>query len=62
VKGDALSRADQVARHEIRLPHFDALLLIAEPAWRAELHVERAHNLETVAAYFIPRARRWHVE
>lgn len=56
----ARHRADQVARHEISVhPHLDALLLVAEPAWRAHLQVERAHRSETPAARFVPRARRW---
>jgi hypothetical protein len=57
----ARHRADQVTRHEISVhPHLDALLLVAEPAWRAPLHVERAHRAaETPAAHYIPRARRW---
>ncbi len=56
----ARRRADQVARHEIRIrPHLDALLLVAEPAWRARLQIERAHRLETIEAFFVPRARRW---
>jgi sugar-specific transcriptional regulator TrmB len=53
-------RADQIARHEIRvLPHLDALLLIAEPAWRGELEIERTHQREAKTALFIPRSRRW---
>ena len=53
-------RADQVARHEIRVhPHFDALLLVAEPAWRANVQVEQAHVARGVEALFVPRARRW---
>jgi len=53
-------RADQLARHEIRVqPHLDALLLVAEPAWRASLNVERAHVAQTVEASFVARARRW---
>jgi hypothetical protein len=53
-------RADQVARHEIRVhPHFDALLLVAERAWRGSLQVELAHQSETLEARFVPRARRW---
>ena len=56
----ARRRADQVARHEIRVqPHFDALLLVAERAWRGNLQVERAHQPETLDARFVPRARRW---
>ncbi len=53
-------RADQVARHEIRVqPHLDALLLVAEPAWRAQLQVEAAHQPKTLEGLFVPRARRW---
>ncbi len=56
----ARRRADQVARHEIRVqPHFDALLLVAERAWRGSLEVELAHRPETLEARFVPRARRW---
>lgn len=53
-------RADQVQRHEIRvLPHFDALLLVAEPAWRADVAVTRRNQTQSVSALFIPRSRRW---
>ncbi|MSU48485.1 MAG: hypothetical protein EXS37_05220 [Opitutus sp.] len=54
-------RADQVARHEISVhPHLDALLLVAEPAWRAQVQVESAHHRsETPTARYVPRARRW---
>lgn len=53
-------RADQVARHEIRAhAHLDALLLIAEPAWRAGLSVEIAHRPATLSGLYVPRARRW---
>ncbi len=57
----ARHRADQVARHEITVvPHLDALLLVAEPAWRAQLQIERAHHhTENPVARFVPRARRW---
>jgi hypothetical protein len=56
----ARRRADQIARHEIRVePHLDALLLVAEPAWRARLDVERAHVAQAVEASFVPRSRRW---
>jgi hypothetical protein len=56
-------RADQLARHEIRvLPHLDALLLIAEKAWRARLQVEQAHQPQTVDALFVPRSRRWELD
>ena len=53
-------RADQVQRHEIRvLPHFDALLLAAEPAWRANVAVTQHNQTQTVSALFNPRSRRW---
>ncbi len=59
----ARRRGDQVARHEIRiLPHLDALLMLAEPAWCAELEVHRAHRHETLPAFYVPRARRWHLQ
>jgi hypothetical protein len=53
-------RGDQIERHEIRVhPHLDALLFIAEPAWRVELEIERPHRGERLTAQFIPRSRRW---
>jgi len=56
----ARRRSDQVARHEIRAhAHLEALLLIAEPAWRVNVAVELAHRPRTQAALFAPRARRW---
>jgi len=56
----ARRRADQVARHEIRVhPHLDALMLVAEPAWQAELQIHRGRESECVRALFVPRARRW---
>jgi hypothetical protein len=56
----ARRRADQVARHEIRVhPHLDALLLVAEPAWRGSLKAERSHVALTAEALFVPRARKW---
>ncbi len=59
----ARRRADQVARHEIRAhAHLEALMLIAEPAWRVELTLEIAHQSRTVPALFVPRARRWMAE
>ena len=58
----ARRRADQVARHEIRVhPHLDALLLVAEKAWRAELRVERSHRAQKVAGRYVPRSRRWEI-
>ena len=51
---------NRMARHEIRThAHLEALLLIAEPGWRTELKIERAHHPRPVSALFVPRARRW---
>jgi hypothetical protein len=56
-------RADQVARHEIRVqPQIDALLLAAEPAWSATIQVEAARQTQNLEARFVPRARRWFKE
>jgi hypothetical protein len=53
-------RADQLARHEIHVhPHVDALLLVAEKAWRARLQVEQARQPLAMDALFVPRSRRW---
>lgn len=53
-------RDDQIARHEIRVcPALEALLLVAEPAWRAGIHAVQAHDVRTRPALFVPRARRW---
>ncbi len=53
-------RLDQVQRHEIRvIPHLDALLLVAEPAWKAALAVTRRNETQTKEAVFVPRARQW---
>jgi hypothetical protein len=56
----ARRRADQVSRHEIRVqPHVDSLVLVAEPAYRARLAVERLRQTDNIDALFIPRLRRW---
>ena len=34
-------------------------MLVAEPAWRGSLQVERAHVARNVEALFVPRARKW---
>jgi hypothetical protein len=53
-------RLDQVARHEICVkPHIDALLLVAEPCWRALLEVEEQRASQSLDATFVPRTRRW---
>jgi len=53
-------RNDQIQRHEIRvIPHLDALLLLAEPAWLATVTVLRRTGPQTITALFVSRARRW---
>lgn len=54
-------RQDQIQRHEIRiLPRFDALLLLAEPAWQAVVAVTHHGQSRVQTAHFAPRARRWY--
>jgi hypothetical protein len=56
----ARRRDDQVQRHEIRvIPHFDALLLLAEPAWRANVSFVEKNQPQERSALFVPRSRRW---
>jgi hypothetical protein len=56
----ARRRADQAARHEIRVhAHLDALLIVAEVAWRARITAEVARRPEANSVLFIPRTRRW---
>ncbi|MEO6183942.1 MAG: hypothetical protein ABIP71_12730 [Verrucomicrobiota bacterium] len=53
-------RNDQVQRHEIRvIPHFDALLLLAEPAWATKISIANKGESQTHPARFVPRARQW---
>jgi len=53
-------RQDQVQRHEIRLiPHLDALLLVAEPAWQTTVTFVQCHELRRTTAKFVTRAPRW---
>ncbi len=47
-------------QREVR-PHWEALMLVAEPAWQASLTVERSHVPQTLEAAFAPRSRRWFV-
>ncbi len=54
-------RADQLHRHEVRVvPRFDALLLVAEPAWEAVVTSGPRGDVHTLPARFVPRSRRWH--
>jgi hypothetical protein len=53
-------RQDQVRRHEIRIiPHVDALLLLAEPAWNITLLVSEHGEPRRQSAVWLPRTRRW---
>ena len=53
-------RQDQVHRHEIRvIPHWDAFLLLAEPAWDAEFTVIEHRETQVHRAAFVPRLRTW---
>lgn len=53
-------RADQIQRHTIHLvPHPDAFLLVAEPAWHFDLVLDRGRETQTTSAQFIPRSRTW---
>jgi hypothetical protein len=40
----------------------DALLLVAEYAWRADLRVEEQRAPHSLSAAFVPRARRWFLD
>jgi hypothetical protein len=56
----ARRRVDQVQRHEIRvIPRLDALLLLAEPAWKTTVMLTRPGEQRQQSAHFVPRARRW---
>ena len=53
-------RHDQIQRHEIRvIPHLDALLLLAEPAWQARVSFLRKNETRAEKVRFVPRTRRW---
>lgn len=53
-------RQDQVLRHEILvIPHWDAFLLVAEPAWTTQFSVIDQHERRAIEALFVPRLRCW---
>lgn len=57
-------RDDQVARHAVHvLPRLDALMLVAEPAWRMSVECGQGAARETGErnTTFVPRHRRWYV-
>jgi hypothetical protein len=53
-------RTDQVERHTIHvLPHVDALLTVAEPAFAASVTWRAGREERIAGALFVPRTRRW---
>lgn len=58
-------REDQVQRHEVVvLPHVDAVVCVAERAWRSRVRVlrGRAAAADDGVFVFVPRLRRWFAE
>jgi hypothetical protein len=56
-------RQDQIQRHEIQLiPHLDAVLLVAEPAWETTVSDLRERREHEHHGRFVARNRRWFVE
>jgi hypothetical protein len=54
-------RIDQIERHTIRLlPHVDAVLTVAEPAFAATVTCRAGRGESCVRAVFVPRTRHWH--
>jgi hypothetical protein len=54
-------RTDQIERHTIHVvPHVDALLTVAEPAFTTRVAWRTGREQRTVPAIFVPRTRRWH--
>src|ERR1700756_2673086 len=55
-------RADQIERHTIVvIPHVDALLTVAEPAFRTTVSWRAGRDEFSATALFVPRTRRWQV-
>jgi len=55
-------RADQIERHTIVvIPHVDALLTVAEPAFRTTVSWRAGRDEFSATALFVPRTRRWYV-
>lgn len=54
-------RTDQIERHTIHvIPHTDALLTVAEPAFTTHVIWRAGREEKDVPAIFVPRTRRWH--
>ncbi len=59
----ARRRLDQVGRHEVNVRFWvDALLLVAEYAWRVDLRIEEQRAAQVLSATFVPRARQWFLD
>jgi hypothetical protein len=55
-------RADQIERHTIHVvPHVDALLTVAEPAFATRVTWRAGREEKIASALFVPRTRRWHI-
>jgi hypothetical protein len=55
-------RTDQIERHTIHVvPHIDALLTVAEPAFGARVSWQAGRDERTASALFVPRTRRWYL-
>ena len=55
-------RTDQIERHTIHVvPHIDALLTVAEPAFGAQVSWKAGRDERTAFALFVPRTRRWYL-
>jgi hypothetical protein len=53
-------RTDQIERHMITVvPHVDALLTVAEPAFRSNVTWRLGRQECTATSLFVPRTRRW---
>jgi hypothetical protein len=53
-------RNDQIHRHEISVtPHLDALLLVAEPAWRTHIRWTEGREPREGPWNYVPRLRSW---
>ena len=54
-------RTDQIERHTIHvIPHVDALLTVAEPAFATRVTWKAGREERMTPAVFVPRTRRWH--
>jgi hypothetical protein len=54
-------RTDQIEHHTIHVvPHVDALLTVAEPAFATHVTWRAGREERTAPAIFVPRTRRWH--